>query len=49
MPTGTMGDLAPHMINARWRCWPDRSVMGEIETVHENARRREVTMTTTPR
>jgi predicted dehydrogenase len=31
---GTMGDLAPHMINARWRCRPDRSLIAEIETVH---------------
>jgi predicted dehydrogenase len=34
---GTMGDLAPHMINAaRALVGPVRSVMAEIERVHEN-------------
>jgi predicted dehydrogenase len=47
---GTMGDLAPHMINARWRCFGPIQLMAEVETVHATrGPAARSTMTITPR
>jgi predicted dehydrogenase len=47
---GTMGDLAPHMINAALAlAGPIRSLMAEVETVHATAPAARSAMTTRAR